>query len=67
MDLSVLDFCVWGVFQHPMPINKQQLKAKIQVMWDTIITPELVNKAFKSFITRCRNVLAKNGGHQDDE
>ena len=71
-DLSVLDFCVWGVlkhhvFQHPMPTNKQQLKDKIQLMWDREITPELVNKAFNSFIKRCRNVLDKNGGHQDEE
>ena len=32
-DLSVLDFCVWGVmkyhvFQHPMPTTKQNLKKK---------------------------------------
>ena len=71
-DLSVLDFCIWGilkyhVFQHPMPTTKEALKEKIRRVWDTEITPELIQKAFKGFISRCRKVLLKNGGHQDNE
>ena len=71
-DLSVLDFCIWGVmkyfvFQHPMPTTKQGLKDKILRVWDTEITPELIKKAFKGFIGRCHKVLLKNGGHQDNE
>ena len=71
-DLSVLDFSVWGimkfhVFQHPMPTTKQGLKEKIQLVWEREITPELIQKMYKSFITRCRKVLEKNGAHQDNE
>ena len=71
-DLSVLDFCIWGimkhhVFKHPMPTTKQGLKDKITMVWDREITPDLVKKAFGGFISRCRKVLDKNGGHQDNE
>ena len=71
-DLSVLDFCLWGVlkyhvYQHPMPTTKAALKEKIVSVWDRDITPELISKSYKGFITRCRKVLEKNGGHQDNE
>ena len=71
-DLSVLDFCIWGVmkyyvFQHPMPTTKQALKDKIQLVWDNQINPDLIKKAFKAFIARCTKVLQKDGGHQDNE
>ena len=63
-DLSVLDFCVWGVmkyhvFKHPMPTTKQSLKEKIIKVWEEEITPELIKKAFKGFISRCNKVLQK--------
>jgi hypothetical protein len=71
-DLSVLDFCVWGimkyhVFQHPMPTTKQALKEKISAVWEREITPDLAKKAFAGFVSRCRKVLLKDGGHQDNE
>lgn len=71
-DLSVLDFSVWGimkyhVFMHPMPTTQQALKAKISAVWEREITPDLIKKMFGSFITRCRNVLLRNGGHQVNE
>lgn len=71
-DLSVLDFCIWGimkyhVFMHPMPTTKQGLKDKIQLVWDQEITPDLIQRAYKGFVNRCRKVLDKNGAHQENE
>ena len=71
-DLSVLDFCIWGilkyhVYKHPMPSTRQALKEKITLTWQREITPDLVKRAFGGFISRCRKVLDVNGGHQHDE
>ena len=50
-----------------MPENRAQLVDKINLVWETKVTPDLIQRAARGFINRARKVVDAGGRHQSNE
>jgi len=67
-ELNPLDYCVWGMMMaayqkhKPKPTNKAELKAVLQVIWDSL-SQESIDKAVLGFRKRLQACVKAGGGH----
>ena len=50
-----------------MPENRAQLVDKINMVWETKITVDLIKRAARGFVNRARKVVEAGGRHQANE
>ena len=67
-DINPLDYCIWGLMlaaykkQRPKPSNKDELKAVLQTIWDSL-PQESIDKAVLGFRKRLLACVRADGGH----
>ena len=49
-----------------MPENRAKLVDKINMVWETKITVDLIQRAARGFVNRARKVVEAGGSHQEN-